>query len=159
MFYVSSAITSAYETNFFLLIIFLVTSFFAGAGSLLLLTWTRNFYLNVFLFKFLTVSASCCTVLYTISSDLFPTQFKYVYIFLSKLTNIIYYPFIFMCRSMAISIVSLLGRVGAMVGSNFFGPMLFNYCTVSINIFACIIICCSVAAKYTLTRLEQHNKN
>ena len=59
---------------------------------------------------------------------------------------------------MAISIIGLVGRIGAMVGSGFVGPLLIGHCTPTLNTFASIILCCAVAAKITLARLENYYK-
>ena len=60
---------------------------------------------------------------------------------------------------MAISLVGLFARIGAMIGSNFVGPILIDHCISALYIFACVIICCTVAAKVALSRLELFYKN
>ena len=57
---------------------------------------------------------------------------------------------------MAISIIGLVGRTGAVVGSNFVGPMLLADCSAFLYIFASVIIGCTVAARIILLRLENY---
>ena len=59
---------------------------------------------------------------------------------------------------MAISFIGVIGRIASAIGGSFFGPLLMNYCIVTMTTFATLIVCCSVMSFFMLIRLDKFNR-
>lgn len=85
-----------------------------------ILAQTLNGYLYIQLtIGFFLMGACAISAVSALAVELYPTQI----------------------RGMALSISLMLGRLGAMTGSNAFGPLMYSYCDYMFYIFAAIHIC------------------
>ena len=60
---------------------------------------------------------------------------------------------------MAISFIGIIGRIAAAIGSSLVGPLLLNYCSIAITVFATLIIFCSVMTFFMVITLEKFYKS
>lgn len=85
---------------------FVVIWFAVGTVSSLLLHWLHNMILVLVCLTLTIVIANCIGILSTVALEFYPTNIN----------------------AMGVSFVMMVGRLGAVIGTNIVGPLLFAYC-------------------------------
>lgn len=78
----------------------------------------NEFYLNTFLMIVLLTCGNCGSIMLAVASDLFPTNYK----------------------GMALCLIMMFGRIGAVVGGNIVASLLFTQCNVIFYISASVLL-------------------
>jgi MFS transporter, VNT family, synaptic vesicle glycoprotein 2 len=94
-----------------------------GAAAIALI-WTTNFTLNIVLIVVFLIVGNCGSIMSAISVDIFPTS----------------------VRAMALCLVLMVGRFGAMAGSNLIGYLLITNCNLIFVAFGGVLIVCAMIA-------------
>jgi MFS transporter, VNT family, synaptic vesicle glycoprotein 2 len=102
----------------------LVFWFVLCGAAAILLVWTTNFTLNIILIVVFLTVGNCGSIMSAISVDIFPTS----------------------VRAMALCLVLMIGRLGAMAGSNLIGYLLIANCNLIFIVFGAILILCAAIA-------------
>lgn len=107
------------------------------------LVWAENYYLIQTLVVFLVSTGNFGAITFAISADLFPTCYKYVFNY--SLTHFIKIMFIhhslsdfflYIHRAVALCILMIAGRLGAIIGNNLIAATLFTNCSLIFYSFA-----------------------
>jgi MFS transporter, VNT family, synaptic vesicle glycoprotein 2 len=88
------------------------------------LIWTTNFTLNIVLIVVFLIVGNCGSIMSAISVDIFPTS----------------------VRAMALCLVLMIGRLGAMSGSNLIGYLLITNCNLIFVAFGGVLLVCAMIA-------------
>lgn len=92
--------------------------FVVGGSCFILLYWVQNIVLVLICLTFSIVIANCIGVMSTVAMEFYPTNIN----------------------AMGVSFVMMIGRLGAVVGTNIVGPLLFSYCETLLFTFAGAIL-------------------
>lgn len=119
----------------FLIFLHLVIWLVISAVSVTALHWTTNFYLIVIFLTFTMSLGNIGGLVATISMEFFPTNIN----------------------AMGMCFIMMIGRCGAVIGSNFIGVLIFSYC--DSTFWGVAAICCLLFAMSWFLPERRYKKN